>query len=95
MGVRCRPVGAHASTGHLALAFGGCVALGILILFAYTLLFSNEPMVKGYARVRCGIAGMLAVVFAGAGLHLLLIIKETTAHADLHRSLRIPAYPCE
>lgn len=63
-------VGAHASVERVALAFGGCVALGVLIFFGYALLFSTAPMVKGYARARRWIEGTLAFVFAGAGLRL-------------------------
>lgn len=64
-------VGVHASPERLALAFGGCVILGVVIFFGYALLFSTAPMVKGYARARRKIEGMLALVFAGAGLRLL------------------------
>jgi len=64
-------VGAHASAEHLALAFGGCVLLGMLIFFGYAVLFSTAPMVKGYARARRWIDGTLSIVFAGAGARLL------------------------
>jgi len=64
-------VGANASADRVALAFGGCVALGMLIFFGYALLFSTAPMVKGYARARRWIEGTLALVFAGAGLRVL------------------------
>jgi threonine/homoserine/homoserine lactone efflux protein len=63
-------VGAHASTERVVLAFGGCVAIGVLIFFGYALLFSTAPMVKGYARARRWIEGTLAFAFAGAGLRL-------------------------
>lgn len=63
-------IGAHASTQSLALAFGGCVAIGMLIFFGYALLFSTAPMVKWYARARRWIEGTLATAFAGAGLRL-------------------------
>lgn len=65
-------VGSGASAGHIAAAFGGCVLLGMLIFFGYALLFSTTPMVRGYARTRRWVEGTLGMVFAGAGLHLLL-----------------------
>lgn len=65
-------VGAHASTGRLALALGGCVLLGACIFFGYALLFSTASMVRGYSRARRWIEGTLGVVFAGAGLRLLI-----------------------
>ncbi len=64
-------VGPHASSREIALAFGGCVMLGIIIFFGYALLFSTAPMVRGYARARRWIEGTLGLVFAGAGLHLI------------------------
>lgn len=65
-------VGPNASTAHLAAAFGGCVLLGTLIFFGYAVLFSTAPMARGYARSRRWVEGALAMVFAGAGLRLLL-----------------------
>ena len=64
-------VGAHASTGHVAAAFLGCVLLGVVLFGGYALLFSTAPMVRGYAKGRRCIEGTLAVVFAGAGLKLI------------------------
>lgn len=66
-------MGADASSQRLALAFGGCVVLGIFIFFGYALLFSMAPMVKGYARARRWVEGMLTLAFAGAGLRLLFV----------------------
>lgn len=66
-------VGAHASTGRVAAAFLGCVALGVLLFGGYALLFSTALMVRGYAGARRWIEGTLAVVFAGAGLKLLTV----------------------
>ncbi|MEH3123519.1 MAG: LysE family translocator [Sphingomonas phyllosphaerae] len=66
-------VGARASTGHVAAAFLGCIALGVVLFGGYALLFSTAPMVRGYARARRWIEGTLAVVFAGAGLKLLTV----------------------
>jgi threonine efflux protein len=64
-------VGTHASTAHVAAAFLGCVALGVVLFGGYALLFSTAPMVRGYARARRWIEGTLAVGFAGASLKLL------------------------
>ena len=63
-------VGAHASTERLALAFGGCVVLGVTIFFGYAVLFSTIPMIRGYARALRWIDGTLSIVFAGAGARL-------------------------
>jgi threonine efflux protein len=65
-------VGSHASTERVAAAFGGCVLLGVIIFLGYAWLFSTAPMVRGYARARRWIEGALAMVFAGAGLRLIL-----------------------
>lgn len=64
-------VGPNATAEHIALAFGGCVLLGVAIFFGYALLFSTAPMVRGYARARRWIEGTLSLVFAGAGLRLI------------------------
>ena len=61
-------VGPQAAADWVALVFGGCVLLGVVIFFGYALLFSTRPMVRGYARARCWIEGALSLVFAGAGL---------------------------
>lgn len=42
-----------------------------LVYWAYALLFSTAPMVRGYARARRWIEGMLGLMFAGAGLRLI------------------------
>ncbi|WP_294393158.1 LysE family translocator [uncultured Sphingomonas sp.] len=65
-------VGPEAATGHVAAAYGGCVMLGLVIFASYALLFSTEPLVRGYARARRYIEGTLAIVFAGAGTRLIL-----------------------
>jgi len=64
-------VGPQAAADWVALVFGGCVLLGVVIFFGYALLFSTRPMVRGYARARRWIEGALSLVFAGAGLRLL------------------------
>jgi threonine efflux protein len=66
-------VGAEASTGRVAAAFLGCVALAVVVFGGYALLFSTPLMVRGYARLRRWIEGALAMVFTGAGLRLLTI----------------------
>lgn len=65
-------VGPAAGAGQVAAAFFGCVIIGAIIFFGYAWLFSTPPMVRGYARARRWIEGALALVFAGAGLRLLL-----------------------
>jgi threonine/homoserine/homoserine lactone efflux protein len=65
-------VGPEASAERVAVAFCGCVLLGVLIFLSYAWLFSTPPMVRGYAKARRWIEGMLAFVFAGAGLRLIV-----------------------
>ena len=64
-------VGAHASPDRVAAALFGCVLLSVLVFCGYAVLFSTAPMVRFYTRTRRWIEGMLATVFAGAGLHLI------------------------
>ncbi len=61
-----------AALGTVAVAYGGCVLLGVLIFPGHALLFSTAPMVRGYARARRWIESALAVFFAGAGIRLIL-----------------------
>ena len=61
-----------ATLGMVALAYGGCVFLAVLIFLGYALLFSTAPMVRAYAQARRWLEGVLALFFAGAGIRLLL-----------------------
>lgn len=64
---------AHDAPASLVVqAYGGCVMLGTLIFGGYAVLFSTAPMVRGYARMRRHIEGVLAILFAGAGIGLIL-----------------------
>ena len=65
-------VGSSASPERVAVAFLGCVLLGMIIFTGYALIFSTQPMVRAYARVRRWIEGTLAVVFAAAGFKLII-----------------------
>lgn len=51
---------------------GGCALLGVTIFGGYALLFSTSPMIAFYTRVRRWIEGTLALLFALAGLELLI-----------------------
>ncbi|HAT4999461.1 TPA: LysE family translocator [Serratia marcescens] len=51
---------------------GGCALLGVTIFGGYALLFSTAPMIAFYTRVRRWIEGTLALLFALAGLELLI-----------------------
>ncbi|HFF9836640.1 LysE family translocator [Serratia marcescens] len=51
---------------------GGCALLGVTIFGGYALLFSTAPMIAFYTRVRRWIEGVLALLFALAGLELLI-----------------------
>ncbi len=49
----------------------GCALISLSFNCGYAVLFSTDAMVRGYRRIRRGIEGALAVVFAVAGLKLL------------------------
>lgn len=65
-------LGPHAAPQGVAMILAGCFTLSVTIFCGYALLFSTAPMVRLYRRARRGIEGVLAVVFAYAGLRLLL-----------------------
>lgn len=65
-------LGTNASWPQLALFLGGCIALSITIFCGYAIVFSTAPMVRLYRRARHWIEGVLAAVFAFAGIRLLL-----------------------
>lgn len=54
------------------LIVAGCAGLGIVVFCLYALIFSTEPMVRGYQKARRGIEGVLAIFFGVAGIKLLL-----------------------
>lgn len=61
---------AHAATVFAIM--GGCAILGATIFFGYALIFSTAPMVRLYNRARRAIEATVAMVFAFAGVQLLL-----------------------
>lgn len=61
---------APAFTFHAILA--GCAVLGLVIFVGYALVFSTGIMRRAYLAARRWIEATLAVVFAAAGLRLLL-----------------------
>lgn len=65
-------LGPGASAQGVAIILAGCFALSVTIFGGYALLFSTAPMVRLYRRARRWIEGVLAAVFAAAGLRLLL-----------------------
>lgn len=60
-----------APAGILPAIVGGCAFLGIIVFGGYAVLFSTASMIALYARLRRWIEGVLAAVFALAGLRLL------------------------
>ncbi|BEM11409.1 amino acid transporter [Serratia marcescens] len=56
----------------LPVIISGCALLGVTIFGGYALLFSTSPMIAFYTRVRRWIEGTLALLFALAGLELLI-----------------------
>lgn len=50
---------------------GGCMALGVVIFMGFALLFSIEPVHRGYRKARRGIEAAMAGFFAFAGFKLL------------------------
>lgn len=63
---------AGAGTLHALAIAGGCVCIGITVFGGYALLFSTAAARRIYLRVRRWFEGMLAAVFAAAGIKLLL-----------------------
>ncbi len=50
---------------------GGCMVLGVVIFMGFALLFSIEPVHRGYRKARRGIEAAMAGFFAFAGFKLL------------------------
>ncbi|WP_434063347.1 LysE family translocator [Ochrobactrum quorumnocens] len=65
-------LGTNSSWSHLAAFLGGCIVLSITIFCGYAIVFSTAPMVRLYRNARRWIEGVLAAVFALAGIRLLL-----------------------
>ncbi|WP_223567587.1 LysE family translocator [Agrobacterium tumefaciens] len=61
-----------APAGMLPAIIGGCAILGVIVFGSYALLFSAASMIALYTRLRRWIESVLSVVFAAAGLKLLL-----------------------
>lgn len=61
-----------APAGMLPAIIGGCAILGVIVFGSYALLFSTASMITLYTRLRRWIESVLSVVFAAAGLKLLL-----------------------
>ena len=57
---------------HLGIIIGGCAVLGLVVNVGYAVAFSTPMAVRAYARARRAVEGALAVIFAYAGLRLLL-----------------------
>lgn len=55
----------------MPILIGGCMTLGVIIFFGYAVLFSIEPVHRGYRRARRGIEAAMAGFFAFAGFKLL------------------------
>ncbi|WP_438751339.1 LysE family translocator [Pararhizobium sp. O133] len=55
----------------MPILIGGCMLLGIIIFLGFALLFSIEPIHRGYKRARRGIEAAMAGFFAFAGFKLL------------------------
>ncbi|WP_455925740.1 LysE family translocator [Pseudomonas putida] len=64
-------LGPDASSATVAVILGGCAMLSVTIFCGYALVFSTEPMVRGYRKARRWIEGTLAFVYATAGVRLL------------------------
>lgn len=65
-------LGPGASWQSVVVILSGCAVLSVTIFFGYALVFSTAPMVNLYRRARRWVEGVLAAVFAFAGLRLLL-----------------------
>jgi threonine efflux protein len=65
-------LGTNACWQVVATILGGCAVLSVTIFCSYAVLFSTAPMVRMYRRACRWIEGALSIVFAFAGLRLLL-----------------------
>ncbi|OJY71766.1 MULTISPECIES: LysE family translocator [unclassified Rhizobium] len=61
-----------APAGLFPLIIAGCAILGVIVFGGYALLFSTASMAALYTRLRRSIETVLSVVFATAGLRLLI-----------------------
>lgn len=61
-----------APAGMLSAIIGGCAFLGVIVFGGYAVLFSTASMIALYTRLRRWIESVLSVVFAVAGLKLLV-----------------------
>ncbi|MCZ4273594.1 LysE family translocator [Maritalea porphyrae] len=52
--------------------FAGAYCVSLFINFSYALFFSTDRMIKGYFKVRRWVQGIFGVVFAAAGLKLII-----------------------
>jgi threonine/homoserine/homoserine lactone efflux protein len=66
-------LGPEAAPGTVFVILAGCAILAVLVFGGYAVIFSTVPMVSAYKRARRWIEGVLATVFAIAGLRLLLV----------------------
>lgn len=57
----------------MPILIGGCMLLGVIIFMGFALLFSIEPVHRGYKKSRRWIEGAMAGFFAFAGLKLLTV----------------------
>lgn len=64
-------LGADSGWAGVAVATAGCISIGFAIYAAYAAAFSVSAVMQGYARVRRWIDGMVAALFALAGLALI------------------------
>lgn len=55
----------------MPILIGGCMVLGVVIFMGFALLFSIEPVHRGYRKARRGIEAAMAGFFAFAGFKLL------------------------
>jgi threonine efflux protein len=65
-------LGPQASSATVVIILAGCAVLSVTIFCGYAIVFSTEPMIRGYRKARRWIEGTLALVFGTAGIKLLL-----------------------
>ncbi|QVW26124.1 LysE family translocator [Pseudomonas hormoni] len=64
-------LGPEATPTTVVIILAGCAMLSVTIFCGYAIVFSTEPMIRGYRRARRYIEGTLAIVFGAAGIKLL------------------------
>lgn len=64
-------LGVESGWTSVAVATGGCIVIGFAIYAAYAAAFSVSAVMRAYAKFRRSIDGLVAILFAAAGIALI------------------------